>query len=408
MRKKIHSFISLIAIGALAVLAFSFIDKADAGVADNVSGFAWSENIGWISFNSTSDGSAVDYGVSVDQGGTGDFSGFAWSENIGWIDFAPTVAKYGAFPESPNHGARLEADNTVTGWAFAVAGGDFVDGWDGWIKLSGDWDGDGVTEPTDGPDGGDGGTGDDSVRLDGNNFVGYAWGSDVVGWIDFDPGVSGSGVVIDIPVPDCSDNVNNDPSQDILIDFDGGGVGAPDPGCADANDDNEDDDAPQCSDGADNDGDGLRDFDGGGVGAPDPGCTGPSDDDETDPIPDSFSLSKSGDISVNLVSGGGDSTSSQTIITVIPVGSFSEDVSLSVQSVVPAISGATYNFVDDNIIEYSEYDNGVGSSFSITVPNTLSSGVYTITIKGTGGGLERTVSVGLTVNGNIDPGYGEF
>lgn len=80
----------------------------------NMSGFAWSQNIGWISFNSTDcdiDGDGAfegnsegggstpapagcststvpffDYGVKIDKT-TGTTSGFAWSSNVGWIAF---------------------------------------------------------------------------------------------------------------------------------------------------------------------------------------------------------------------------------------------------------------------------------------------------------------------------------
>jgi large repetitive protein len=71
----------------------------------------------------------------------------------------------------------------------------------------------------------------------------------------------------------CSDGVDND--GDGLIDF------PDDPGCADANDDSEDTAGPpQCSDGIDNDGDGKIDF------PDDPGCTSPNQDSETDDCPD--------------------------------------------------------------------------------------------------------------------------
>ncbi|MFA5042360.1 MAG: hypothetical protein WC507_02840 [Candidatus Paceibacterota bacterium] len=52
----------------------------------NLSGWAWSENYGWISFSSSTDDSIYDYGVKVSTS-TGEFDGYAWSENIGWISF---------------------------------------------------------------------------------------------------------------------------------------------------------------------------------------------------------------------------------------------------------------------------------------------------------------------------------
>jgi len=160
----------------------------------NVWGYAWSENIGWISFscqNCDSDldgnldgdacgsGSSIDYGVDIDPN-TGLFSGYAWSENIGWIQFDagyPTgeTPTYSACLDLPGTGQVCDGtgDYTVSGWArvlapvgqpFSVSGG-----WDGWIKLSGSW-ADGVTL---------------NSTPDPSEFEGWAWGSDVVGWVSF-------------------------------------------------------------------------------------------------------------------------------------------------------------------------------------------------------------------------------
>ncbi len=76
------------------------------------------------------------------------------------------------------------------------------------------------------------------------------------------------------PAPQCSDGADND--GDGLTDF------PADPGCVDAQDNNEQDappppPAPQCSDGLDNDGDTLIDW------PNDPGCVDAADNDETDP-----------------------------------------------------------------------------------------------------------------------------
>jgi hypothetical protein len=70
-------------------------------------------------------------------------------------------------------------------------------------------------------------------------------------------------------LPQCSDGLDND--GDGLIDMQ-------DPGCSDPSDDDESDDPqnPQCNDGLDNDGDGLIDW------PLDPGCTDPNDNDESD------------------------------------------------------------------------------------------------------------------------------
>ena len=61
------------------------------GTSGQLEGFAWAENAGWISFSCENTGSCaiVDYGVHIDLG-TGDIKGFAWAENLGWISFSCT------------------------------------------------------------------------------------------------------------------------------------------------------------------------------------------------------------------------------------------------------------------------------------------------------------------------------
>lgn len=49
-------------------------------------GWAYSDGIGWISFDSVTAGSGISYGVTIGAG-TGDLSGWAWNETIGWISF---------------------------------------------------------------------------------------------------------------------------------------------------------------------------------------------------------------------------------------------------------------------------------------------------------------------------------
>lgn len=152
-----------------------------AGSVDNLSGWAWGENIGWISFNCTNTSSCatVDYGVNVDIS-TGDFSGKAWSENIGWVSFEGSDTS-GCLLVPCQANVNL-ATGVVNGWARACAGtvngdctgADRTDGWDGWIQLSDAW-ANGV-----------------SFNTTSNEFSGYAWGSDVVGWIDFSPVFAGN------------------------------------------------------------------------------------------------------------------------------------------------------------------------------------------------------------------------
>ena len=82
------------------------------------------------------------------------------------------------------------------------------------------------------------------------------------------PPATPAAVALVAPVLICSDGLDND--GDGLIDF------PADPGCT-GTDDGDETDPPQCSDGKDNDGDGLVDF------PADKGCTGADDNDEVDP-----------------------------------------------------------------------------------------------------------------------------
>jgi prepilin-type N-terminal cleavage/methylation domain-containing protein len=54
----------------------------------NLSGWAWNDTTGWISFSCANEGTcgASNYGVTISA--TGTFAGWAWSENIGWISFS--------------------------------------------------------------------------------------------------------------------------------------------------------------------------------------------------------------------------------------------------------------------------------------------------------------------------------
>ncbi|MEK7556550.1 MAG: hypothetical protein AAB538_01080, partial [Patescibacteria group bacterium] len=134
-------------------------EPASAGSGHNLSGWAWSETIGWISFNSTNQNTATNYGVKV--AANGDISGYAWAEHIGWISFNETAG----CPTAPCAPKFNKATGAVSGWAKALAGGTVGSGgWDGWIHLRGSNYG---------------------VTASGCNWDGYAWGSDIVGWIHF-------------------------------------------------------------------------------------------------------------------------------------------------------------------------------------------------------------------------------
>lgn len=88
----------------------------------HLSGLAWSENAGWVSFScrNTSSCSRVDYGVSIDPV-SGDFRGFAWAENIGWVSFSCSntascaVVDYGVTTQVPFPSPVVFADGFESG-----------------------------------------------------------------------------------------------------------------------------------------------------------------------------------------------------------------------------------------------------------------------------------------------------
>lgn len=55
-----------------------------SNVGGSLQGWAYSDAIGWISFDSVTAGSSISYGVTID-GVTGEFRGWAWNDVIGWI-----------------------------------------------------------------------------------------------------------------------------------------------------------------------------------------------------------------------------------------------------------------------------------------------------------------------------------
>lgn len=62
-----------------------------------LTGWAWNDGIGWVSFDSTSAGSSYPYQVTIDTD-TGDFHGWAWNDVIGWISFNCAEAGSCAYP----------------------------------------------------------------------------------------------------------------------------------------------------------------------------------------------------------------------------------------------------------------------------------------------------------------------
>ena len=164
--------------------AVFLVSSARAQSDYNVYGWAWSGNIGWISFNclndyngdgkrenhcdgvnpKTAEGSSyVSYGVDIDPN-NGNFSGYAWSDNIGWISFENNDVS--GCPFSPCRAKFDSKTGEVSGWARALSASD---GWEGWIRLRGSWN--------------------NGVSINSNvspaEFEGWAWSDKVIGWISF-------------------------------------------------------------------------------------------------------------------------------------------------------------------------------------------------------------------------------
>jgi len=188
--KKVKiSFLKIIFILAFFLLPF-WSSIVSANTLNNMSGWAWSSNIGWISFNCTNTNSCPNstsgYGVNKDI--NGNLVGYAWSSNIGWIQFGG-LSGFPSGKGTQAQNANLTGNN-LKGWARALSNGG---GWDGWISLSG-------AGPNYGVD----------LNVDNIHFSGYAWGSDVVGWISF----SGTnyGVIVGANTNVCTNGATNYPA----------------------------------------------------------------------------------------------------------------------------------------------------------------------------------------------------
>ncbi len=245
----------------------------------------------------------------------------------------------------------------MTGWVKALSADG--NGWDGWISLAGDgatWNGSSCVGANDylGTNRCNYGV---KLNLITGDFEGYAWGSDVVGWIDFNPAFGG--VVYNNPPP------------------------PPPP-------------TTKCNDGKDNDGDGLIDHSSVNSINPDPGCS--SETDTTETRPTNFTVNAlPSDIKVQLLKGQ-PGTSEDTIIsiTMIDTGdpAFGGPVNLSVDSTT--IPGATYNW-SSSVIN-APYSGTV--TFSVNVPAGTPDGAYTLTIRGDGGVAFDTKVINLNSKNN--------
>ena len=142
----------------LSAVALGVVYEPDAyaqSSGGSVTGYAWSDTIGWISLSGGS------YGITVS--GSGTLSGYAWSDNIGWV--SANSSDLSGCPTAPCS-ATIDENGNLSGWLKAVSGGSAQSGgWDGFISLSG--------------------SGYGPSRQASGSFSGYAWGDINVGWLDF-------------------------------------------------------------------------------------------------------------------------------------------------------------------------------------------------------------------------------
>ena len=146
-----------------------------------LAGWAWSSNIGWVSFNSSDDsGTTAQYDVAMDT--SGNLTGYAWSSNVGWISF--NSADLSASPACSGTVAPTVNTGTgaVTGWARVISEKGRSDGWDGCIELSG---ANHASPDTSGNSG--------VTYVSSTGFNGFAWGGNVVGWLH-----------LNVTCPNCS------------------------------------------------------------------------------------------------------------------------------------------------------------------------------------------------------------
>lgn len=173
-KKKFFIQLGAVILVVLAIQSFQgqgLPSPTASAAVDDLRGWAWSSNIGWVSFNCVDAGvcGSSSYRVLADSL-TGGLSGYAWSSNVGWIQFDPDAS---SAPEAPRTAARVDnpgvPSSALSGWARALSYDVGNGGWDGWISMSG---------PTSGG-------GSYGVSISGSEFSGFAWGGDVVGWLSF-------------------------------------------------------------------------------------------------------------------------------------------------------------------------------------------------------------------------------
>lgn len=191
---------NIVRMAALALVAsawFLVAAPARAGTDDDLRGWLWSDNIGWVSMNCVTAGTCgmVNYGVDITA--ANDIVGYGWSANLGWMCFGETCG--GITPEGVPAYANIDpAGNDAHGWANVITLGA-----GGWVSLNCD-----DINP---------GCADYAVNINRSTGVvsGWAWNANAgggggLGWFDF----SWASIIQVETV--CYDGLDND--SDGLID----------------------------------------------------------------------------------------------------------------------------------------------------------------------------------------------
>lgn len=159
---RINSFALAIAF-LLIVLAVVLVRPGNvlSQAATAVTGWAWSDTIGWISLNCSDLGTCATSNYGISKASNGVLSGYGWSDSIGWV--SANTADLTGCPSAPC--TAVVTGNSFSGWLKAISGGAAQSGgWDGFISLSGTGYG---------------------LNQSSTTVLGYAWGSTNVGWVDF-------------------------------------------------------------------------------------------------------------------------------------------------------------------------------------------------------------------------------
>lgn len=134
--------------GKYAMVMNHHTDVAKAATLDELRGWMWMDNVGWISLSSNNDSdpntpglqpSSPAYGVYQDSVSL-EWSGDAWSPLLGWIHFSPTSCPPGTDPSS-ECGAKV-VGGQLKGFAEFLTTQPW---WDPYISFSSDNDHDSAT-----------------------------------------------------------------------------------------------------------------------------------------------------------------------------------------------------------------------------------------------------------------------